>query len=138
MPCPYFEPLAVASAPRHTNARLPLIHEYDGLCRARPEPLGVAPQHRFCCCNHGYSLGCCEHFPAADTRSSFRYTVLRHAAAALEILCIEEQNYAPVRWQATRYSLENGLLEPEVADTCMRAQVLAFCRSYLQRFPPGS
>ena len=135
MPCPYFEPQAVAEHPRHSSARLPLIDEYDGSCRAAPEPMPVPAERRFPCCNHGYSRGCCEHFPAAEVRSSFRYAVIAHSAAALEILCIEEQNYTPTRWHSTHYYPESGRLEPEVADACMHAQALAFCHSYLQRFP---
>jgi hypothetical protein len=135
MPCPYFEPQRIADHPQHSNARLPLIDEYDGSCRAMPEPLAVPADHRFGRCNHGYSRGCCQYFPAAEARSSFRYTVLKQSAAALDLLCIEEQNYAPVRWHATQYLAESGRLEPELADACMRAQALAFCRSYVERFP---
>jgi len=135
MPCPYFEPLTVASDPRHINARLPLLDEYDGVCRAGSAPVGAPAEHRFRCCNHGYSHGLCEIFPSADARSCFRYTVLAHSSAGLEIICIEEQNYAPLRWHPTQYRLATGCLEPELADVCMRAQALAFCRSYLSRFP---
>lgn len=138
MPCPFFEPQTVAIAPQHSRARLPLIDEYDGLCRAAAEPFGVPLQHRFPRCNHGYSRRACEHFPAAEARSSFRYTVLRQSAASLEILCIEEQDYAPVRWHSTQYTQATGSLEPELADSWMRAQALAFCRSYLEHFPFAS
>jgi hypothetical protein len=134
MPCPYFEPQAIAAAPQHASARLPLLHEYDGLCRARPEPVPTPAEQRFRCCNHGYSYQLCNLFPAANSQSSFRYTVLRESAGGLEILCIEEQNYAPVRWHATQYSRDTGLLEPEPSDPCMCAQALAFCRSYVERF----
>lgn len=135
MPCPYFEPQAVAAQPRHSNARLPLIDEYDGSCRAAPEPITVPGERRFACCNHGYSRGCCELFPPVEARSSFRYTVVARSATGLEILCIEEQDYAPVRWHSTHYFPASGRLEPEVADSCMRAQALAFCHSYVERFP---
>ena len=138
MPCPYFEPQAVATSPQHVNARLPLIDEYDGLCRAGLEPAPAPAERRFRCCNHGNSRGLCEIFPAADARSCFRYTVVRQSAAGLEIICIEEQNYAPLRWHPTEYCLATGRLEPEVPDACMRAQALAFCRSYLERFPSAS
>lgn len=135
MPCLYFEPQRIADHPRHSNARLPLIDEYDGCCRAAPEPIAVPAERRFGCCNHGYSRGCCQYFPAAETRSSFRYTVLREAGGVLDLLCIEEQNYAPVRWHPTQYVAATDQLQPELADACMRAQALAFCRSFIGRFP---
>jgi len=34
MACPYFEPQHVNASPEHAAARMPLIDEYDGLCRA--------------------------------------------------------------------------------------------------------
>ena len=135
MPCPYFEPLRIAEHPKHSNARLPLIDEYDGFCRATPDPISVPAERRFTCCNHGYSRGCCEHFPVSDGRSSFRYTVLKQSGTALDLLCIEEQNYTPVRWQATQYMPATGALEPEIDEACMRAQALAIARSYVARFP---
>lgn len=125
----------MAAAPKHASARLPLIDEYDGLCRAQPEPVAAPTELRFRCCNHGYSQGLCEILPVAGARSCFRYTVLAHSSAGLEIICIEEQNYAPLRWHPTQYRLATGGLEPDLADHCMRAQALAFCRSYLERFP---
>ncbi|HTU44246.1 MAG TPA: hypothetical protein VMF91_04255 [Bryobacteraceae bacterium] len=125
----------MAAAPKHASARLPLLDEYDGVCRAQPEPVPAPAEHRFRCCNHGYSQGLCEILPVAAAHCCFRYTVLAHSSAGLEIICIEEQNYAPLRWHPTQYRVATGCLEPELADVCMRAQALAFCRSYLARFP---
>jgi hypothetical protein len=138
MPCPYFEPHTVVAHPKHSNARLPLLDEYDGLCRAIPVVESVPAERRFTSCNQGYSRGCCEHFPAAEPRSALRYSVISYSAAVLQILCIEEQNYAPLRWHPAQYFPNTGRLEPEISDLCMRAQILAFCRSYLERFPPAS
>lgn len=138
MPCPFFEPRAITPAPRHAHARLPLIDEYDGLCHARPQLLPAPPERRFDCCNHGYSGRLCDLFPPGRPSSCFRYTVVAQSSAALEILCIEEQHYAPVRWFSARYSLATGALDPEPADDPMRAQALAFCRSFLERFPAAS
>ncbi len=134
MPCPYFEPQRVASDPQHATARLPLLEEYDGLCHALGEPLGVAPTLRFQYCNHGYSRGSCERFPAGETRSGVRYTVVRQTAAALEILCVEERDYAPLRWHSLQYFFDTECIDPELPDHCIRAQILAFCRSYRKRF----
>ena len=135
MPCPYFEPQRVASDPLHASARLPLIDEYDGMCHAHPDLISAPPELRFRCCNHGYSRGGCERVPASDVRSSARYNVVRRSEATLEVLCIEEQNYAPLRWQSIQYSIGSDRLTVELSDVCLAAQLLAFCRSYLQRFP---
>ena len=134
MPCPYFEPTRVATDPQHPGARLPLLVEYDGLCHATGQPLETPSAVRFRCCNHGYSLGCCERFPADEVRSGLRYNVVRRTGATLEIICVEEQQYAPLRWYSIQYSLESERIEPELTDLCIRAQVLAFCRSYIRRF----
>lgn len=134
MACPYFEPQRVTATPQHGNARLPLIQEYDGVCRAAGEPFAAPEEHRFAACNHGYSRGKCEHFPSDETRSAFRYTVAKDSDGVLEIICIEECDYAPVNWRVTRYLTESGTLEPEIGERCMRAQVIAFCQSYLARF----
>jgi hypothetical protein len=135
MPCPYFQPKQVAAKPEHPGARLPLLDEYDGLCHATAEALAIPSAVRFRCCNHGYSRGICERFPAAESRCGLRYSVLRRTGTGLEILCVEEQEYAPLRWYSLQYFPDSQRIEPELNDTCMRSQVLAFCRSYLKRFP---
>ncbi|MFL6353005.1 MAG: hypothetical protein ACJ74Z_14310 [Bryobacteraceae bacterium] len=134
MPCPYFEPQNTVASRLNANARLPLIDEYNGLCRAASEPIEAPTELRFRCCNHGYSKGACERFPSGEIRSSLRYHVVRRAEDALELLCIEEQNYAPLRWRTIQYLLTNERLEPELEDPCSQAQAIAFCRSYLKRF----
>jgi hypothetical protein len=133
MPCPFFEPLRIESAVR--TGRLPLIDEYDGRCHAGSESAPVADNARFRWCNHGNSNGCCQRFPAQETRSCLRYEVLQRDAAHLSILCIEEQSYAPLRWYAVQYSCTDNLLMPEPQDCCVRSQIVAFCRSYLAHFP---
>lgn len=135
MPCPYFEPQRVATRPLQSTARLPLIEEYDGLCHAHAELTSAPADLRFRCCNHGYSRGSCERVPVADVRSSARYNVVRRSESTLNVLCIEEQNYAPLRWQAVEYSIASDRLMVEVKDVCLAAQLLAFCRSYIKRFP---
>ena len=49
-------------------------------------------------------------------------------------MVIEECDYAPGDWRVVRYSTGHELLEPEIQDPCVRAQVLALCRTYLNRF----
>jgi len=134
MPCPYFEPRNIAVHRQHDNARLPLIDEYEGLCHAASEPIDAPAELRFRCCNHGYSRGCCERFPSAEPRSSLRYDVVRHTESTLDLVCIEEQNYAPLAWRPVQYFLATERLEPELRNVCMQAQVTAFCRSYVKRF----
>lgn len=135
MPCPYFEPQRVVAHPQHARARLPLIEEYEGACHAGPEPFAAPEDLRFRCCNHGYSRGTCGHFPEGELRSGMRYDVLSRSSEALQLLWIEEQAFAPVRWQAISYLIASEQLQPEIADCCVRAQLLAFCRSYVRRFP---
>jgi hypothetical protein len=60
-----------------------------------------------------------------------RYSVLRQSDETLDLVCIEEAGYAPVRWHALQYSKATGLLAPDVGGECMKAQAIAFCRSYL-------
>ncbi len=134
MPCPYFEPRNALVPPGQTNTRLPLIDEYDGLCHAASEPIEAPAELRFRCCNHGYSRGCCERFPSSEARSAVRYSVLRHSRNTLDLICIEEQNYAPLRSRTVRYFLTSERLEPELDDACIQAQAVAFCRSYLGHF----
>jgi hypothetical protein len=135
MPCPYFEPQRVSTDPSHAGARLPLIEEYDGVCHAHAETLTAPSDLRFRYCNHGYSSGVCQRLPAANAPSCLRYNVTRRSESTLDILCVEEQNYAPLRWQSVAYSITSDCLSAEVKDACLAAQLLAFCRSYLKRFP---
>ncbi len=115
--------------------RIPLIEEYDGLCHAAAEPVTAPESARFRWCNHGNSNGCCPVFPVHEVRSCLRYEVVERKEVALRILCIEEQAYAPLRWYQVQYICADGSLHPEPDDGCVRAQVIAFCRSYLARFP---
>ena len=133
MPCPYFEPRHIVSS-QYSNARLPLLQEHAGLCRAGKEPLEAPPAMRFRYCNHGYSRGICEHFPGTETRSCLRYQLTRFTGTEFEIEIIEEQDYAPAAWRAVKYSVGEDRLDPEIQDCCIRAQVVAFCRAYLGRF----
>ncbi|MBV9155832.1 MAG: hypothetical protein JO097_06200 [Acidobacteriaceae bacterium] len=134
MPCPYFEPQRPATRAEHPNARLPLIREYDGVCHAGESPIHAPAALRFRFCNHGYSRGTCDQFPAHDLRSALRYHLVRCTESTLDLVCIEEQDYAPLRSLSVQYTFENGQLTPEIKDACMRAQVLAFCHSYRARF----
>ena len=114
---------------------MPLIDEYDGLCRAADVPFPIPTQLRFRCCNHGNSRRSCAHFPPGEVRSALRYEILGRTAATLELLLVEERDYAPHSWQTIRYFVAGELLEPEIADIAKQAQVRAFCRSFLEHFP---
>jgi len=133
MPCPYFEPREAVPQPTYPSARLPLIDEYDGVCRARTEALPVEAEGRLRFCNHGNARGACGHFPLNEQRSSFRFDVVHRSVAGLELLFIEEAFFAPSAWRRLQFVIDGERLEPNPADPCERAQILAFCRSYLRR-----
>lgn len=136
MPCPYFEPQRVANDALYPTARLPLIEEYDGVCHAHAELADAPAALRFRYCNHGYSRHACERIPAGDARSCTRYNVIRRSGSALDVLWIEEENYAPLRWHVVQYSIPGDCLTAtELGDLCVTAQLLAFCRSYVKQFP---
>jgi hypothetical protein len=132
MPCPYFEPRQVAAL--SGTIRLPLIEEYDGVCRAASEPFPAPIGLRFSCCNHGNSAAACGRFPAETLRSAQRFDIASRTDLSLEVLLVEELHYAPVAWRRVKYFIGSEALEPEVADVCLRAQVIAFCRSFLRVF----
>jgi hypothetical protein len=135
MPCPYFEPQKALPQVTLANARLPLIDEFDGLCRALPEATPVPDGARLRLCNHGNVRGLCSHFPAQEPRCCFRFEVLRRSAAQLDLLFIEESLYAPLAWHPVTFEMEHEQLTPDPLDPCQRAQLLSFCRSYLRHCP---
>ena len=135
MPCPFFEPQRPLVVQPGRAVRLPLIEEYTGICHAVTPPVEAPEELRFRCCNHGYSHNVCGHFPPHETRSCSRFDVIERSHEMLNVLYVEERNYAPARWQAIIYRLGTDALEPEVTDACVRAQLLAFCHSFLTRFP---
>jgi hypothetical protein len=132
MPCPYFEPRHVAAL--SGGVRLPLIEEYEGVCHAASEPFPAPASLRFHCCNHGNSAATCGRFPADSLRSSQRFDVTASTHLLLEVLLVQELHYAPVAWQRVKYVIRSETLEPELTDVCLRAQVIAFCRSFLKVF----
>ena len=134
MPCPFFEPQQVASDPHDATARVPLIEEYEGSCRAGAVVQPVEVADRFRCCNHGYSRGNCARFPLDDARCAYRFHTVKSDGTSLDLIWIEERDYAPVRWESVRYSFLDDSLTPQPFDICLRAQVIAFCRSYRKRF----
>ena len=134
MPCPLFEPISISTSPEHPGARVPLIDEYDGCCHAKGEPFAVPDNLRYRCCNHGYSRGVCPHFPLTEKRSCTRFDLRRTEGNELELLSIDERDHAPAGWHTVLYLSDAGTLRPEPPDPCERAQLLAFCRSYLRHF----
>jgi hypothetical protein len=134
MPCPFFEPREVAADAHYPKARLPLLEEYDGFCHAADEIRRPPRELRFACCNHGYSRGSCPHFPTSENRSALRFDVLVSNPDLIELLLVSESEHFPINWARYRYCVAAGTLEPEPADICTRAQIMAFCRSYLRRF----
>lgn len=141
MPCPFFEPRAITARATYRNGRLPLLDEYDGLCHLNPNgPLPAHPSVRFSGCNHGNVSGVCTEVKqhsalAAERRPILRFSLARREAAAVQVVVIEERDFAPVRSHTVTFRPAFESFEPELPDRCRRAQLLAFCRSYLARYP---
>jgi hypothetical protein len=135
MPCPFFEPREIAVDAHYPNARLPLLEEYDGYCHAADETARPPKELRFACCNHGYSRETCPRFPVSEQRSAVRFDVLLSSPELIELLLVAESEHFPLDWIRYRYRVDAETLEPEPSDVCIRAQIVAFCRSYLRRFP---
>lgn len=128
MPCPFFEPVSQSVS----NARVPLIDQYDGKCRAQGEPMQAPPEKLFPCCNHGYSLGICEFFPEGELRSAMRYSVTAVAETEITLICIEEREHSPTLRAQLRFDLvSKELLGCD--DVIIAAQARAFCESYWTR-----
>jgi hypothetical protein len=136
MACPYFEPQHVASDAKHPLARLPLLEEYDGVCRAAPQPFSPEAGHRFQYCNQGNVEGACSHFPLTGVATSFRYHVAASDTLHLEVLMVEEKQHWPHSWRRIHFQIATGQLNPAEPDPVICAQLLAFCNSYLKRFAP--
>jgi hypothetical protein len=139
MPCPYFEPRQVARDGQDIQGRLPLFDEYDGWCHASGLAQPVPPALRFSGCNHGHPDSGCTVFPPGESRRHRRFHLAGKSSndeSMLEILVLEIESHTPVRSYSVLYSRADEHLEPEAQDECERAQLLAFCRSYLKRFPP--
>jgi hypothetical protein len=129
MACPYFEPIAPVQPPTLLNARLPLIEEYQGSCRACPSSGAVA----FATCNQGYPLGSCVCYPAEESNRANRYSLVQRTAESLEIVFVTEGDYTPIGSRTLLYSISAGRIVTDGVDHCASAQAAAFCRSYLRK-----
>ena len=139
MPCPYFEPQQVLRDGQDIRGRLPLFDEYGGQCHARG-PAQPVPSSalRFFGCNHGHPDSGCTAFPSGESRRHRRFHMGKKTegdGSTLEVLVLEIEGHIPIRSYSVLYSKADEHLEPEMREECERAQVLAFCRSYLRRFP---
>ncbi len=110
--------------------RLPLIHEFEGICHAGGAEKDA--EHRFKYCNHGYAKGHCGSFPENVALSAIRFTVMSRDASSLAVVVVEEQDHWPRSWRRVEFQIQDGRLVPEIDDTCRRAQVFQFCLSYLE------
>jgi hypothetical protein len=135
MPCPVFYPTSQVSEPTRTGGRLPLINEYEGVCKADAEPYTPDPDTLFRCCNHGYSRGACSRIPLDAAQSSVRYSILGRRDASLQVMCVEETNHEPQKWHRFEYVVETAEVKCDSLTECMRAQAAAFCLAYVRRFP---
>jgi len=130
MPCPLFEPRAKVELPRVPAPRLPLLHEFAGVCHAGES--NIDPQHRFQYCNQGNAKGRCPSFPATVALSCVRFAVIRLTEQTLTVLVVEEENYCPKAWSTIDFLIHDQRLEPEISNVCRRAQVFHFCLGYLE------
>jgi hypothetical protein len=138
MPCPFFEPRTPLRSSSQSGGRLPLIEQYDGVCHASQPPLPVPETNRFRLCNHGNSKGECPSFPVAESRSCLRYEMIEQTPTHTQILCVEEQAHAPLRWSSIKYDVKKRDFEIAPADVCVHAQALAFTRSFLFKIEPSN
>ncbi|HEX6546979.1 MAG TPA: hypothetical protein VF023_11770 [Bryobacteraceae bacterium] len=128
MPCPFFEPVLPVSGNYAPQGRLPLIQEYEGRCARHAGSLPVNSR----CCNQGYARGSCEFFPSDDANRANRYSLLKREEQGLTLLFIGEEEYSPATSRMLHFSIaEDRLIETDV-DSCVLAQAVAFCRSYLR------
>ncbi len=132
MPCPLFEPQRRVIQATDAQSRLPLLYEFEGVCHAGEN--GITPIHRFHYCNRGNARGYCESFPATMPLTAVRFNVTGRTPAVLTVLVMEEENHWPRIWSTFEFGIADGHLQPEIEDTCRRAQLFHFCRGYLERF----
>lgn len=129
MPCPLFEPRQRISQAREATIRLPLIYEFEGVCHAGNH--APTPEHRFRYCNHGYAKGNCANYPEAGLISAVRFDVTKRTSSLLTVLVLEEANHWPRSWSTFEFLIQDQRIQPEIADTCRRAQLFEFCQAYL-------
>jgi len=130
VPCPLFEPVARVIQVRVPAPRLPLIHEFEGICHAGEGH--IDPEHRFHYCNRGNAKGNCPSFPESLALTAIRFSVTARTGNLLTILIVEEQNHWPAAWKTIDFMIDEKRIQPEVSDICRRAQILRFCDSYLE------
>jgi hypothetical protein len=139
MACPFFEPDQPVEM-QHPF-RLPLIDEYTGYCHLRGSAVTreANPRLRLLGCNHGNLQRVCAFLNQQDGSGArgrpARFSVRRRGADRLWVLFVEEENGRPYAWQEFEYHPQDGSVLPDLVDACRRAQLLAFCRSYLTRYP---
>lgn len=131
MPCPLFEPVARVIQERVPAPRLPLIHEFEGICHAGERK--IDPDHRFHYCNRGNANGNCANFPATMALTAIRFSVTARTENSLTVLMVEEQNHWPDAWKTIDFLIYEKRVDPDISDVCRRAQMLRFCESYLEQ-----
>lgn len=142
MPCPFFEPRNIAEEPTHRFGfgRLPLIDEYDGVCHLREARPVLDARLRFEACNTGFANSSCSDWNRhlevlSNRRPVLRFSIQTRQQDILNVTVVEEIGYAPARWRTVTFQAASQTFEPDITEPCERAQLLAFCQSYLQRFP---
>ena len=131
MPCPFFEPTLVAFDPQSAFGRLPLIAEYNGICHRDGTAINERSPLRFEGCNQGHLQSECPHVHQIESRVSRRFSVRERTDTTLRVIVLEEGYHYPVRWREVVYLIPERQLTEEGGDEIERAQIRAFCVSYL-------
>jgi len=66
-------------------------------------------------------------------KRSYRFSLLSQGPEELELLFIDEEEYAPAFTRQLHFSVSGNCLSEDDVDFCIAAQALAFCRSYLRK-----
>lgn len=112
--------------------RLPLIHEFEGICHAGQ--IDTSAEQPFKFCNHGYAKGHCASFPESVSLSAVRFSVVSRTDSSFTVVVVEEEDHWPRSWSSFEFVIQDGRIVPAIEDNCRRAQVFQFCLSYLDTF----
>ncbi len=121
----------MAFDPQSSFGRLPLIAEYNGICGRDGAAITGRSPLRFEGCNQGRFQNECPHAKDIEIRISRRFSVRARTDTTLQVVVLEEADHTPVRWREVTYQIAESTVSGEAEDKVERAQIQAFCASYL-------
>lgn len=121
----------MAFDPQSSFGRLPLIAEYNGICRRDGAPITGRSPLRFEGCNQGRFQNECPHARNNEIRISRRFSVRARTDTTLQIIVLEEADHTPVRWREVVYHIAERTISDAGGNEVERAQIQAFCAGYL-------